>query len=436
MRTRTLITVLSAAALALTGCSSDAEPEDTAQPTADTDTQSESDPMLACGPIPTLTSAQFCVPGVGAVKSMTTSSGFFPTPQSHSELRSAGTYKAGDTWVGLALTTYTRPSTGLTPASIGAKLDIFDVAKDTRTSTVDLGPARVTGLITVDGADTIIAALDSVDYLRASTDGSPAPDTEVTMIGIRPSDGTILWRQNDVLTSTVGTQVGGQTTGIFPVNTRTTSIPAYRVPKPAGACVGKSSQPTEAIVVDAATGNVTRVVPLATLRGPRDNSNDCTRDVVQASVTSPVVEVTRESLAGVGTDPNYNLHTNLLASNGAPLPRFADMNIVDSVMADPIGDLAVITVTGDARGLSSSATTYVIDQATGEVRNTVDTAAISSVRGTIKSIYGGRIYVQGPYELFTLDAATGNETGLATAIPVREINGWTLYENGAFTQNG
>lgn len=431
MRTRALITVLSAAALVLTGCGSDAEPNDPVHPLSDSD--AGSDPLLACGPMPTLTSAQFCVPGVGAVRSMTTNSGFLPTPQSGAELRSAGTHKAGDTWVGLALTTYTRPSSGLSPASIGAKLDIFDVKGDSLTSTVDLGSARVTGLIAVDGADTVVAALDSDDYLRASTSGSPTPDTEVTMVGIRPSDGTILWRQNDVLTSTVGVQVGGQTRGIFPAIARSTSIPAYRVPKPAGPCAGKSNRPTEAIVVDAATGKVTRSVALATLPGPRDNSNDCTDDDVQASVTSPIVEITREALGGFGTDANYNLRTNQLAVNGAPLPRFADADI-DGVMADPIGDLAVITVTDHGRGLSSSATTYVIDQATGEVRNTIDTAAISSVRGKIKSIYGGRIYVQGPEELFTLDAATGKETGLATAIPVREVNGWTLHENGAFTK--
>ncbi|RAL31013.1 hypothetical protein CVN56_29985 [Rhodococcus sp. AQ5-07] len=151
-------------------------------------------------------------------------------------------------------------------------------------------------------------------------------------------------------------------------------------------------------------------------------------------VNLPAVQITRAAVPDVGTfygDANYNLRTNVLAETGQPLSGFEHSKITAKTYG-PVNNFASFTAD---KGAGTDSFTYVVDRVSGEVKATVDTAAISAVGGELQKLFDGIVYVKNGDEVFTLDALTGKERGQVKTIPLREINGWILHAEGTLIKS-
>lgn len=420
VRTRAFITtLLAASALTLSGCSTTDKGGDTYSGTdAGLAPAAASNPLAVCEPLNVFQDGINCVPGVGTSMRLKTKSSAPQGVSDFTKVQVTAPYKTNDTWVSLILSTYTHPSSGLTPAKIGAQLEVLDIVADKMIQTIDLGEARVDGLIPIKDEDLVAVVLTDKTKLRTPVGNSsaPKPTTELTMLAVRPSDGSIEWTKNDTLTSKAS---------MVPVAAET--IPAYLVPR---STCPVSTEATEAFGLDVTSGAMSWSIDLANLPGPLNNANTCTRDEVVANIMSPVVQITRAAIEPFYGDTNYNLRTNVLTETGTPLRGFEKSKITEAGYDPAGGDLAMIVAD---KGAGGDTGTYVLDRTSGEVKATVDTAAITAVGGKLAGFFDGVVYVKNGDEMFTLDAITGKELGPAKTMPVYIVNDWILHDNGTFT---
>ncbi|WP_137875959.1 hypothetical protein [Rhodococcus sp. Q] len=428
---RALLAPTLIAALLLAGCGSDTDTStaDAADPSAHVGSEPSiaDDPMMACYGRVGFNERKDCVPGVGSMSARDVKGVALPehakviAPPNPADVVSA-TLEVDGTWLRAYLVPYEVPSRGLTAESSGTIVAVFDLAARKLTTQIDLPKAQMDAVLPDTKNGLFVATLTDAEQVQYRQD-----EGLTTMAAIDPTTGKALWQKTNMLTSN---PVAVIDRGILPAYGITTDCG-----KP-GDTLARSLH-----VLNVKTGEPTWSKNVTEVRG-RPDGEQCTKDVVYADPGLPFIQVIRRGdyvdMAMSQPERLYNITTNLDVKTGevfAPLPS----EMIDrsrNYFVDPRSPLTIIWIKADGNVERTGGETgwLVLDRESGAIVNRISQDTLSDVNASLVGIYDSQTYVKNS-TLFTIDAHTNAEGGPVNAMPVREVNGWILHDNGNFTQN-